>query len=251
MAVTGLGRIGFEDVSIPAFGKSEFGMDTLSRTMQGHSELLLDFLASLHQGDTYSIGDNLFYLQSWEPDKATPVSTVTLNYKGLSQGGTPQPDVQTEIVSAVGRISKSYLDQNGGLGITLRNREGGSIGVVNPVSGLVERQLVLLSPVYTTSATSEFLYHAVETRYRYIKEGQPSEPENTEVQSSYIPEIEEIQISTNDGMTYGRERILSLDMEPVLHERVVSWSSRHVIGSPFWECEDVVRKELVDPNSIV
>lgn len=248
MAVTGLGRIGFEDVSIPAFGKSEFGMDTLVRTMQGHSELLLDFLASLHQGDTHAIGDNFFYLQSWEPDKATPVSTVTLNYKGLSQGGTPTPDISTEVVSTMGRMQRSYLGFNGGLGITVRNREGGSIGVVNPVSGAVERQLVLTSPVYTVSATLEFTYHAVESRYRYVTTGRPSGPRYTEVESDYVPAPEEMRITTSDGATYGRGQLLAFNMTPELHTRVVAWTNRSVIGSPYFEVEEVVRLELVDPE---
>lgn len=238
-----LGDVTFRDRHVPAVGKSEFGMDTLTRIMEGHASLLVAFLASLHQGDTYLIGETIFYLQSWEPDNSTPVASVMLNYKGLRDGGTPVPDVQTDIVSAVGRITKSYLDENDGLGITLRNTK--VYALVNP-----EAETFFLRPVYTVSASAEFEYKAVETRYRYIKEGQPSEPENTTVQSSFVPTVEKIRIQTSDGMTYGRERILSLDMVPVAHEKIVSWSCKNVIGSPYFECEEVVRKELVDPDEL-
>lgn len=250
MSLTGLGRTGFEDRHIPAPGKSEFGMDTLIRELQGfvgeNGELLKAFLATLGQGDTYTIGENIFYLQSWQPNNATPIGSVTLNYKGLRDGGTPIPDVQTDIVSASGRITRSYLDENGGFGRIFRNRAGGSINTT--VSGAVVSQLVLSSPVYTVSATCEFLYHAVESRYRYISEGQPDEPENTEVQSSYVPEIEEARISTSDGMVYPRSNLVAFDMEVEPRTRVVSWSAKNVLGSPYFEVEEIVRLELVDPE---
>lgn len=245
--LTGLGRHGFEDAFVAVPGKSEFGMDTLVRKMQGwvgeNGENLEAFLATLHQADTHVAAGITFYLQSWLPDDVTPIASVMLNYKGLRDGGTPIPDVQTDIVSAVGRITKSYLDENDGLGITLRNTK--VYALVNP-----EAETFFLRPVYTVSASSEFEYKAVETRYRYIKEGQPSEPEHTTVQSSFVPTVEKIRIQTSDGMTYGRERILSLDMVPVAYERVVSWSCKNVIGSPYFECEEVIRKELVDPDEL-
>lgn len=246
--LTGLGRVGFEDVAIAAPGKSEFGMDTLTRRVQGQSSLLLDYLISLHQGDTYSVGDNIFFLQSWQPDDATPIATVTLNYKGLVEGGTPRPDVQSGVVSAMGRMQRSYLGFNDGLGITLRNTAGWKYGVVNPVSGIVQDEIVFTRPVYTVSATMEFTYHAVETQYRYVTEGRPSAPRYEEVESDYNPVMEEIRINTSDGATYGRGQLNAFNMTPELHTRVVDWSNKEVIGSPFFEVEETVRLELVDPE---
>lgn len=247
-----LGRTGFEDSMIPVPGKSEFGMDTLTRKLEGYvgedGELLQDFIVSLNQGDTYTFRDVLFYLQTWSCDDSTPVATVTLNYKGLKPGGTPEPDIQTDTVSTVGRITRSYLDQNGGNGITLRYKILWKFSYFQPT--LEEAQTdeqVAKRALYITSATLEFLYHAVETRYKYITEGRPSGPRYTEVVSDYVPVMEEARIVANDGMVYPKNDLPAFNMTPVLHPRVVSWSSKNTIGSPYFECEDVVRLELADP----
>lgn len=243
-----LGSTGFQDASIPAAGKSEFGMDTLQRKMTGYIGNLEAYLATLAQGLIYTFNGTPFYLQSWEPDNATPVATVLLNYKGLAVGGTPVPDIQTEVVSAIGRMQRSYLQHNGGLGISIRNKQSGTVGVVNPVSGQVELERILSAPIYTVSATMEFTYHAVESRYRYITTGRPSEPEYDTVESDYVPAMEEVRINTSDGATYGRGQLLSFNMTPELRTRVVAWTNKNVIGSPFFEVEEVVRLELVDPE---
>lgn len=250
MAIATLGRTGFEDSTIPVPGKSEFGMDTLTRKMVGVVSGLEAYVASLNQGATYVFNGVVFYLQSWMSDDATPIASVTLSYKGLKTDGTPIPDIQTDIASAVGRITKSYLHANGGLGITLRNRVLWRYGITNPVSGVVEDEIVATRPVYTVSATAEFLYHAVESRYRYIRTGRPSAPEYDAVESSYVPEVEEARITTSDGATYAKSDMSSLDLLPEPHTRVVSWSNKNVIGSPYFECEEVVRLELVDPDDI-
>lgn len=251
MAVASLGRTGFEDVTIPVPGKSEFGMDTLTRRMTGYIGGLEAFIQGLAQGATFPFGGTLFYLQSWQPDDSTPVASVTLNYKGLKPGGTPIPDIQTDIVSTVGRATKSYLDQNGGNGITLRDKILWKFGYyppniiptpIPPVDEIIGKR-----PVWTTSANLEFIYHAVESRYRYIQTGRPAAPKYTEVLSDYVPKIEEARVTTSDGMTYGIDNIIVFNMTPVLHTRVVSWSSKAVLGSPYFECEDIVRLELVDP----
>lgn len=249
MSVALIGRTGFEDMFAPAKGKSEWGMDTLTRKMEGARSELDAFIAGLTQGDVFEG----YYLQTWDPNDDPDVAQVTLEYKGLITGGTPKPDITNNIVSAVGRASKSYLDQNAGLGIILRTIVLWKFQYAVPLTIGDLDTVVGKRQVYTQSATLEYSYHAVESRYRYISIGNLGGPRYTSVQSSYTPTIERARYSTSDGMTYGRDNagvVAALGISPRLTEKVVSSVSRPVIGSPYFECEDIVRRELVDPAEV-
>jgi hypothetical protein len=100
---------------------------------------------------------------------------------------------------------------------------------------------------YTTGATMQFTYRAAQTRYRYISTGSPSGPRYTGLAiDPPAPILDQVHIVLSDGFVYGRERIDDFGLAPVARDRVVSFSSQHVIGSPFFECEDVVRRQLED-----
>lgn len=241
--ITYIGNSEFDDICLPLKKKNEFGIDTFVRRVKGRRTAAEAFAASLAQGQAYQE----YFLQTWEPDEDDPVwATFTLLYKGLLTG-TPPVDVQTDIRSAVGRVTKSYLNQNGGKGITLRNRVLWKFQYNIPSEPLAFDEQIATRPVYTTSATLEFLYHAVESRYRYVTVGPNLHPQHSEVASDYVPVLEEARIATSDGMTYGIDNLPAFNMTPVLHTRVESWSSKNVIGTPYYECEDIVRLELVDP----
>lgn len=249
MSVALLGRTGFEDMFAPAKGKSEWGMDTLTRKMCGARSGLDTFIAGLTQGDIYQG----YFLQTWDINDDADVAIVTLEYKGLITGGTPKPDIQNNIVSAVGRASKSYLDQNSGLGITLRSIVLWKFQYAAPETIGDLDVHVGTRIVYTQSATLEYTYHATESRYRYISVGNLGGPRYTSSASSYTPTIERARYTTSDGMTYGRDNasvVAALGISPRLTEKVVSSISRPVIGSPYYECEDIVRRELVDPAEV-
>lgn len=90
-AVVGSGGTGdFVDQHEPAPGKSEWGMDTLARTVKGCQSNLAAFIGTLGQGAIYSFGGNDYYLQTWEPDKNAVFPSVSLNYKGLTGGIPPE-----------------------------------------------------------------------------------------------------------------------------------------------------------------
>ena len=84
------GTAEFDDISLPAAGKSEFGMDTLTRKTSGERSLLPAYLASLAQGQVFEFNGVDFFLQSWDPNDATPWASVALYYKGLV-AGVPAP----------------------------------------------------------------------------------------------------------------------------------------------------------------
>lgn len=231
--LSALGSTNFLDASVPVPGKSEFGMDTLVRRMTGYVGGLVDFIASLNQGDTYLFGEIVFYLQSWQPDDATPISTVTLNYKGLKPGGTPEPDIETEIVASTGGTSADFSALNGGIGIAYRKEPFGE------PPGTID--------IYTTGATLEFTYDAAQSTYRYITTGKPGGPQYEHIDIDFVPTIKTGRMRVANGEIYGvngPEDVFS-PLEPVPEERVVGFNSKHVIGSPFWECTDIVRMELV------
>lgn len=239
--LSSLGDTTFRDATIPVPGKSEFGMDTLTRKMEGfvgeNGANLIGFIQGLNQGDTFLFGTVLFYLQTWQSDDATPIANVTLIYKGLKPGGTPEPDIQTQIVASSGGTSADYSAFNDGIGIPYRKEPFG-----DPASPT-------LINIYTTSAVLEFTYDAAQSTYRYITTGKPSGPRYEHIDIEFTPTIKEGRMRVANGETYGfiGDVTLAAAKIPVPQERVIGFVSRHVIGSPFWECEDTVRVELVQP----
>lgn len=246
MSTALLGSGTFQDLYAPAKGKSEWGMDTLTRKMEGARSLLPAFIASLAQGQLFQG----YYLQTWEPDDSPNVATVTLNYKGLLTGGTPVPDVQTEITPAVGSCSRHYGTENGGLGRVYKKVVMWKywFEAVGTGSGIVSDELVGYRDVYTTGATMEFTYDAVQSVYRYIKVGKPNAPQFSEVDIGYTPVLKKKRIITADGSLYGNNApAVFSDLVPIVINRLVGFVSKHVIGTPYYECEDVVRAEFSDP----
>lgn len=236
-----LGRCGFEDCNIPVAGKSEWGMDTLTRKMKGHVSLLSTFMQSLTQGQMYVDAGSNFYLQTFEPDDATPVATVTLVYKGLRYG-TPIPDVQSSVVSSVGSTSADYSAENSGKGRIYKTIPLWHFSYVEP-TGFEEDVENGSRKVYTTGATMEFNYKAAETKYRYVQSGRPTGARYSVTDIVADPSFRRVRIVTSDGSIYGIERQVFFGLTPVASPTVVSFSSKNVIGTPFYECEDVIRLE--------
>lgn len=242
MSLITLGSGSFTDLYTPAKGKNEWGMDTLRRKVSGARSLLEAYLLSLAQGQVYQD----YFLQSWEPDDSPDVASVTLLYKGLATGGTPTPDIQTEIAPATGSISKSYAGENGGRGRVYQVKPILKIEL-GVFVGLGEENTILFDKdIYATGVTMEFTYDAVQTVYRYIKTGKPVAPTYFAVDIPRIPVIKRARYTTSDGTIYGinAPSAITIDLTPDILNRVVSFSANHVIGTPFYECQDVVRREL-------
>jgi hypothetical protein len=243
MSLAILGRATFEDLYEPAKGKSEWGMDTLTRKMSGARSLLDAFIATLAQGQIFEG----YYLQTWEPDDNPDIATVTLNYKGLLTNGTPVPDAQTEIVLSKGVRSADYSSENDGKGRLYATGVLGQFGTATPGPGEYGTMVQWTFQKFCTSAVMEFTYRTAQTRYRYISIGRSSAPRYSTVNFPFDPQIINRRIVTSDGSTFGADFEVRFGLTPVENEQVVSYSSRQVIGTPFFECEDTVRIELGNP----
>jgi hypothetical protein len=234
-----IGVADFDDICLPAAGKNEWGVDTLVRKMKGARSLLSDFLSSLSQGDTYGS----YYLQTWEPDDDPVLATVTLTYKGLFDG-IPEEDVQTEIQAAAGSCSKNYLRENDGKGRVYATGVLAQFGPVAPGPGEYGTTVKWTYTKYATAANMDFTYDAVQSTYRYITASKPSGPSHTTIDISLTPVVKRVRITTDTGAIYGLDMAGFFDLAPVEILTVVGFSSKHIIGTPYYECVDVVRKEL-------
>lgn len=254
MPILTTGNAAFDDISLPVSGKSEFGMDTLTRKTMGARAELPTYLASLHQGDVFTFNDVQFFLQSWDPNDATPFASVALYYKGLI-AGVPVPDIITEIVSAAGSVSKSFADENNGkgryydkleLGRSATSPDGYAGDFIEGFGG----GFIAYRKLYALSAQMEFTYDAVQTVYRYIAASKPGGPANSKVDIKHLARIRRARITTSDGALLGKAHASAFNLVPVELEAVISFSCKNVIGSNYYECQDVVRKELVQPEVI-
>lgn len=243
-----IGNAEFDDVFEPIKGKNEWGIDTLTRKVRGARPLAAAYLAGLTQGQRLSDSEE-YYLQSWEPDDNPIWAEITLNYKGLLYG-TPLPDIQNEITPAVGQISKNFATENFGKGRIYRKQPLWKLALLDFAGETVD-EVVATRDVYTTGASMEFTYDAIQTVYRYISEGRPTAPRFYTVDIPRIPTIKRARIVTADGAVYGRNApgLLTADLEPIPFTRVVGFVSKNIFGTPFWECQDTVRRELGESES--
>jgi hypothetical protein len=242
------GNAVFDDICAPASGKSEFGMDTLTRKMMGDRSQLAEFLAGLHQGDVLVYNGADFYLQTWQPDESTPWATVTLLYKGLL-AGFPGNDIQTEFVSSAGSVSADYQLENLGKGRVYRSLVLWKYSYNIPAEGGEQTDVsVGKRDVYATGATMEFTYIACQSTYRYIVEDKPNGPAHSTIDVEFEPVIKRARIIVSDGVLYGLARADFFSLTTEQLDIIVSFTSKHVIGSPYYECTDVVRRELVQPG---
>jgi hypothetical protein len=258
-----VGDCTFSDAAIPAAGKSEFGIDTLTRKLSGHRTLLAAFLATLAQGQTYAFNGINFYLQTWEPDENIPTATVSLQYKGLRS--PPPVDIQTEFVTAAGSVAASFLLENpdpfnSGIG---KGRAYGRREMFRSatIPGFYTADYVVpfaggyigYKKVYATGATMEFTYIACQSSYRYVTVGKRGAPAHNVIDINYTPVIKRARIIVSDGTLYGANMATSFDFgrgqpsAPAQLDVVISFTSKNVIGSPYYECIDVVRRELLQP----
>lgn len=245
MSLSNLGTCGFDDSCAPLKGKSEWGMDTLTRKLIGARSLATAFNLTLAQGQAYQF----YYLQTWDWDDNPNVATVTLNYKGLLPGGTPAPDIQTEVASAVGRTTKDYSTENDGIGRlyndAIISQPGAGEIPIDPPPGFLGGTVQYRVHKYAVGATMQFNYKAMQVQIRYISIGQPSGPIYSAVNVHFDPSFDNARITTSDGATFGIDRMTFFELEPVqLPARAISFNSKNVIGSPYWEGEEILRLEL-------
>jgi hypothetical protein len=218
MALQLIGDCNFGDIHTPVRSKDEWGVDVLTRRMQGASSLLAAFIATLTQGQTLQG----FYLQTWDDDKHPIKPVVTLTYKGLFSG-IPAPIAVNDIVQQTGSVSANFSSENGGKGFQYGIDASGA-------------------PLYAVGATREFAYFAPQTVWRYIRNGQPTGPSYSNIGFIAHPSIIKSRIVTSDGAPFGGNApaglVSALGLSAGL--MTVGFRSVPIIGTPYFECQDIV-----------
>ena len=100
---TGAGYV-FADITTPTAVKSPWGIDSLTRKVQGAQPEEVAYINALAQGDITNFNGQQWYLQSWDSDHDPIYPTITLNYLGLNDG-IPAPFVSGATVTQTGTIS--------------------------------------------------------------------------------------------------------------------------------------------------
>jgi hypothetical protein len=236
------GNAEFDDMAVPAKGKNEWGVDTLIRRMRGARSLLPAFIASLAQGQSYQD----YFLQTWEIDDDPVFATVTLGYKGLLNG-TPVPKNETRIMQASGSASISFVTENAGLGRIYKQQtlyaEPLFDDPIGQTVGITQKR-----NIYTVGAQIEFIYDAVESVYSYVRTGRPAAPRYNVVNSLFVPQVIEARGITADGSNFGKNDGLFTAFNLQIIQRAIGFNVAEITGTPFFECQDVVRKELRQPS---
>lgn len=100
---TGAGYV-FADITTPTAVKSPWGIDSLTRKVQGAQPEEVAYINALAQGDIANFNSQQWYLQSWDSDHDPIYPTITLNYLGLNDG-IPAPFTSGTTVVQTGTIS--------------------------------------------------------------------------------------------------------------------------------------------------
>jgi hypothetical protein len=100
---TGAGYV-FNDITTPVATKAVWGMDSLTRKVQGAQPEEVAYINALAQGQTTTFNGQTWYLQNWDSDHDPIFPTITLNYLGLNDG-IPSPFTSGTTVVQTGTIS--------------------------------------------------------------------------------------------------------------------------------------------------
>lgn len=217
-----VGNPAFEDLFEPVAGKSEWGMDTLTRVMSGSQPNLLAFMAALAQGARYFYNGNNYYLQTWECDNNQVFPRVTMLYKGLF-AGIPAPFVsggtteQTQSASTDSPVSITYFDF--------------------ATQGSVTKDV-------TATRTTRSLVRR--SNYKYITTTRPTGPTYTNLDIAYSPVVITSNIITDAGTNYSTNApaALATALFPSAYT-IATTSVVPVFVGPtpqFFECEDEVQQ---------
>lgn len=214
---TYVGNGAFEDMYEPVSGKSEWGMDTLTRVMAGKQTSLVSFVNGLNQGDTYSYHGNTYYLQSWEPDNDPVFPKIRMEYKGLFDG-IPDPFVS-------GRTVEQSCSQTTADPVTITYWDAATqSSVTGDVMG---------------TRTSRYITR--ESTYRYITSSRPSSPTYTALDVAMAIIYLQSEITTDVGANFASNApaALATALFPSAYLEYTT-DTNPVFGTPFFENTDCV-----------
>lgn len=215
--ITYVGDGTFLDFYEPVSGKSEWGMDTLTRTMKGSQPNLKAFVQGLAQGQTYTFNFNTYYLQSWECDNEQVFPGVTLLYKGLF-GGIPAPFV-------TGRTIEGSSSQTTSSPVSITYFDFKTQGSISAdVMGTAQRR-----------------YISRESNYKYITNSRPSTFTYGSLDVPFAIQYIESIITTDAGVSFasGAPAALATALAPSAYLQVTT-QTVPVFGSVYFENEDAV-----------
>lgn len=218
-----IGDASYQEIAKPAIGKTDWGLDTLTRNVAGRRDELQTFVGSLVQGAAAPAPYAIFKLQTWDVDESDPIwGRVQLNYKGV-QGGTLPPDKPyNEIIETSGTSSHHWdppYDYGG--------------------------------EFFAVSAVLDFTYYAGQTTWRYVRTSDPGASIHTALATTFLYSVKRsrITVSNEDGSTtvFGSSAPVGIvsAVTPALVVGAVGYRSSPILGTGFFELEDVVRAELV------
>lgn len=207
----------FLDLFEPVSGKSEWGMDTLTRVMAGAQENLVAFVETLAQGATHSFNGNTYYLQSWEPVNEQVFPKITLLYKGLIDG-IPEPFVS-------GRTVEQSSSQTTDTAVSITYFDFKAQGsVTKDVMGTANRR-----------------YLTRESTYKYITSSRPTSPTYVSLDVPMDVIYLESIITTDAGVNFASNApaALATALAPAITTATTT-QTMPVFGTIYFENEDVV-----------
>lgn len=223
MGLTYIGNADYDDIAVPVPGKSPWGIDTLTRNVAGRRDQLSDYVDSLSQGDAAPSPYDGFKLQTWDPNDRDPAwGKVTLQYKGLINDTIPDPVIENDIIEVAG-TSSHYFSTPYDWG-----------GVEDAVS-----------------AVMDYTYYAGQTVYRYITDGQNNLPTFVSLGFTFTFLVKRVRIvvTGDEGGTviFGNTAPAGIAsaVAPALVTSAIGYHTSPVFGTTLFECEDIVRAELV------
>jgi hypothetical protein len=214
MAITYKGETTFDDRMEPRAGKSDWGIDTLTRRIMGPSTGLATFLASLSQGATYSYNGAVYYLQTWEPDDDPVYATVGLNYKGLKAG------IPTAVALDDTNVQTTSIDAD----VT-------SLHIANG------------SGVEATRAVRDIEFDCPQTTWRYISLGRPAFATYGSIANGRSAIVRRSIIRLDNGIEYRGNAPVGVvsALTVALSNKVTGPHVVPIFGTPYFECEDLVQ----------
>lgn len=244
------------DLHVPVAGKNEWGVDTLRRHVSGTPMQVEAFEKLLAVGQKFQHRGHEFYLQTWEPDENAVFPVLSLFYKGLMRG-IPEPLVSTNVVELTatrqavitdGANTYTYVRYLEYTGSEMRyryiaeqrptkasytiitNSTTPPLSIAKPYisSGLGVRGTTATAGVGTGGRSALGIGQA----------GNRSAIENTEW--TILKDTLTLNGVTLPDPTYTRNSPLLFKKRTI----AVLVGTENIFGSPYWECEDMVRQIL-------